>query len=123
MKNYHSKFRTHTLLMALSLLLAVPFGANATVCAKGVKVTGISLGYVVENQMHGPDHGDALLIHFDNGKSLAADKSYNLDHSRGLAILSMLQMAMALRLPVDFHDHFGNRCDDFHHIEVYRDHN
>ena len=100
--------------------LLFPLRANAQLCEEGVYVNSIALGYVTGSQKHGPDHGDALVVYFDNGRGLPADKEYNLDHSRGSAILSTLQMAMALRLKVDIFDHVGTRCDDFQHVIINR---
>jgi len=95
--------------------------ANATLCVEKEQIKQIRIGYVNAGQQHGPDGGDAIVVEFENGKLLPADKAYNLDHSRGRAIFSALQTAFVLRLPVTLVDNFGVRCDDFQEVIIYRE--
>jgi len=94
---------------------------HATLCVIEEQIKQLRIGYVDNGQKHGPDGGDAILVEFENGQQLPADKAYNLDHSRGLALFSTLQTAFVLRKKVSLKDHSGYRCDDFQEVIIVED--
>ena len=67
--------------------------ANDTKCVSQKMVEYIDVG-ILSQAYKGDNHGNAIMIGYDGGKSISLHDAYNADDAKGKAILSLLTTAL-----------------------------
>lgn len=111
--------------MTFVLLLAAAFTANSalasgTECINSLTIKSIESGDV-KGFEGGSDENSAVVVEFSNGSRLPLNYRINGNDTQGHALIAAINMAFSLRAKVSVTDHYGNDCNDFDTIRVYRD--